>query len=168
MATVRTGTDLRIVRKTREESNAIRAEAAMVSQNQTIEVTFVAGTTSNGQSKSINGQTYNELDGTWTFSPDTLEIPYGDTSNIKIKMNNNGSTNGWRLYTFTPKGTNPSGGPGPHSADANGEINFTDNNTVAGTYYYGIEVISASAKQYSDYDPAIKQDGGGTTPPGRR
>ncbi len=129
-------------------------------QDLTTQVTFVYASLT-GNSKVINGQTWYEATGTFTFTPAQLEIPYGDTGNIKIKMDNQGSTNGWKLSQFIPKSTNPAGGPAAASAGADGNIDFTDNNSVAGTYYYGIYLECPSNKYYASYDPTIKQDGGG-------
>lgn len=133
---------------------------AGVQETPTIKVTFVySGLT--GNTKVVNGQTWYEATGSWSFDPATLEIAYGDTADIKIKMDNNASTNGWKLSQFIPKSTNPAGGPGTYSADANGDIEFTDNNAVAGTYYYGLYLVNPSNNYYASYDPAIQQDGGG-------
>ena len=131
------------------------------SQDLTIKVTFVYSSLT-GNSKVVNGQTWYEATGSFTFDPETLEIPYGVTGNIKIKMDNNGSTNGWKLDQFVPKSSNPAGGPSAAGTDPNGDIDFTDPNTVAGTYYYGVNLVCPGSNYYASYDPGIKQDGGGT------
>ena len=129
-------------------------------QNYTCKVTFVySGLT--GNTKVVNGQTWYEAYGTFSFDNPTITIPYGDTATIKFKMDNNGSTNGWKLRTFIPKSTNPSGGPSSTGAGSNDEIDVQDNNTVAGTYYYGLYLESPSQNQYTSYDPTIIQTGGG-------
>ena len=160
MATVRTGS-FSINRLTRDASPAPRlADTAGIRETPTIKVTFVySGLT--GNSKVVNGTTWYEATGTFTFSPDSIEIAYGDTADIKFKMDNNASTNGWKLVQFIPKATNPSGGPVATNADANGDIDVTDSNTVAGTYYYGVYLENPGSNYYASYDPSIKQDGGG-------
>ena len=132
-------------------------------QNFTIDVTFVFSALT-GMSKVVNGQTWYEAAGTYTFNPPSIEIGYGNTGKIKIKLDHNVSTNGWNLKSFVPKPSNPAGGPSAAQADANGDIDVTDNNTVAGTYYYGLYLECPSNRYYSSYDPAIVQDGGGTPP----
>ena len=157
MDNVRTTTGFTIKRLTRDASPQMKA---MVQQNLDVSVTFVySGLT--GNSKVVNGQTWYEATGSWTFSPFTLEISYGDTAKVKIKLDNNNSTNGWKIVTFIPKSTNPAGGPGTVSADANGNIEFDDSNSVAGSYYYGLYLENQSQNYYSSYDPVIQQDGGG-------
>jgi hypothetical protein len=157
MSTVRTA-GLAIRRLGRNESPAILSTSS--SQDLSIKVTFVYSALT-GNQKIVNGQTWYEATGTFTFDPDSLEIPAGVTGNIKIKMDNNGSTNGWKLSRFVPKSTNPAGGPSAADAGSNGEIDFTDGNTVAGTYAYGVELVNPSNHYYAAYDPTIKQDGGG-------
>lgn len=148
--------------ETAEAMHGVVGTAGTV-QNYTCKVTFVySGLT--GNSKVVNGQTWYEATGSFSFDNPSITIPYGDTANIKIKMDNNASTNGWRLVTFIPKANNPAGGPSQAGADGNGDISVTDNNTVAGTYYYGLYLECASNKYYTSYDPAIIQDGGGTPP----
>jgi hypothetical protein len=160
MSTVRTGS-FSINRLTRNAVPAPLADAAAgVNEKPVISVTFVyTGLT--GNTKVVNGVTWSEAAGTFSFSPDSIEIAYGDTADIKIKMDNNASTNGWKLVQFIPKSTNPSGGPVAVNADSNGNIEFTDSNAVAGTYYYGLYLESPSNNRYISYDPAIVQDGGG-------
>lgn len=157
MSTVRTA-GLSVTRLAKDGSPAFLAVSG--SQNFTISVTFVYSALT-GNSKVVNGQTWYEATGTFTFAPDTLEIPSGVTGNIKIKMDNNGSTNGWKLSQFIPKSTNPAGGPSAASADASGDIDFTDSNSVAGDYNYGVYLECPSNNYYASYDPIIKQDGGG-------
>ena len=160
MSTVRTGT-FSVNRLTRDAVPAPRpADAAGVKEDDTIQVTFVYSALT-GTSKVVNGTTWSEASGSFSFSPDSLTIAYGDTADIKIKMDNNASTNGWKLVQFIPKSTNPSGGPVAASADANGNIDFTDSNSVAGTYYYGLYLECPSNKYYASYDPTIVQTGGG-------
>ena len=130
-------------------------------QNYTCKVTFVYGGLT-GNTKVVNGQTWYEAYGTFSFDNPTITIPYGDTANIKIKMDNNASTNGWKLRTFIPKATNPGGGPPNTGTDPNGDIVIQDNNTVAGTYNYGLYLECPSQTQYTSFDPAIIQEGGGT------
>jgi len=130
-------------------------------QNFTCKVTFVYGGLT-GNTKVVNGVTWYEAYGTFSFDNPSITIPYGDTATIKIKMDNNASTNGWKLRTFIPKATNPGGGPPNTGTDPNGDITVQDNNTVAGTYYYGLYLESPSQNQYTSYDPAIIQEGGGT------
>lgn len=129
-------------------------------QNYTCKVTFVYGGLT-GNTKVVNGQTWYEAYGTFSFDNPSITIPYGDTATIKIKMDNNASTNGWKLQTFTPKSTNPSGGPSSAGAGSDGDIVVQDGNSVAGTYYYGLSLECPSNKQYTSYDPAIIQTGGG-------
>lgn len=136
------------------------AMLADVQQNFTCKVTFVYGGQT-GNTKVVNGQTWYECFGTWSFDNPTITIGYGNTANIKIKMDNNASTNGWKLRTFIPKSTNPGGGPPNTGTDANGDIVITDNNSVAGTYYYGLYLECPSNNYYASYDPVIIQDGGG-------
>jgi len=155
-----TGTATFSIHRLTRDASLLRVTDAGVQQNLTIKVTFVYSALT-GNSKVVNGQTWYEATGTWSFAPVTLEIPYGDTADVKIKMDNNASTNGWKLSQFLPKSTNPGGGPGTYSADADGDIEFTDNNSVAGTYYYGLYLVNPSQNYYASYDPAIQQDGGG-------
>jgi len=159
MATVQTGTRFKIIRQTRSATGGM-TPGPMVAVNQDITVTFTAGSPT-GETKVINGQTYSQVAGTFVFDPDSYTIPYGNSANIKIKMASPNPSPGWRLNSFTPSASNPVGGPSSHTPDANGHITFTDNNSVAGTYDYGIEVINSAAKQYSDSDPKIIQTGGG-------
>lgn len=158
MSTVSTKT-LTIRRLTRDASPEpmLRAD---VQQSLTIKITFVYGGQT-GNTKIVNGQTWYECTGTWTFDPSSVEITYGNTAAIKIKMDNNASSNGWKLVQFIPKSTNPAGGPAAASAGANGEIDLTDSNTVAGNYYYGVYLENPSNNYYASYDPIIVQDGGG-------
>ena len=138
------------------------AMVADADQNIDIDVTFVYSSLT-GNTKVVNGVTWYEATGTWTFNPLNVEITYGSTGKIKIKRDS-ASTNGWKLVSFIPKSSNPSGGPGQAGADGNGDITFTDANTVAGTYSYGIYMENSGQKQYASFDPTIKQDGGGTPP----
>ncbi len=157
MSTVRVGT----FSVTRLPRNVVPSAAAGgTNETPTVKVTFVyTGLT--GNQKQQGGKTWYEATGNWSFAPDSVEIAYGDTATIKIKMDNNASTNGWKLKQFIPKSTNPAGGPTAHDADANGDVTFTDSNSVAGTYAYGVYLESPSDSQYASYDPTIKQDGGG-------
>ena len=149
------------IERLKKDASGAPTTSGGTQQNYTCHVTFVyTGLT--GESKVVNGQTWYEAAGNWSFDNPTITIPYGDTAVIKIKMDNNGSTNGWKLRTFIPKASNPGGGPPNTGTDPNGDIVINDNNTVAGTYNYGIYLECPSNKEYADYDPQIIQDGGGT------
>lgn len=158
----KTSTTVPVIKRLMRTESPALAMTAGADQNINIDVTFVYSNLT-GATKVVNGVTWYEAAGTWTFDPLTAEISYGNTGKIKIKRNN-ASTNGWKLVSFTPKSTNPAGGPGSAGADGNGDISFTDANTVAGDYSYGIYMENPGDKQYASFDPTIKQDGGGTPP----
>ena len=147
-----------IRRLTKAETTVVTT--AGVQQTLEVNVTFVYGGLT-GNSKVVNGQTWYEAYGTYSYDNPSVTITYGNTAKIKIKTNHNASTNGWKIVTFNPKPGNPSGGPGTASADGNGDVTFDDNNTVAGTYAYSLYLECASSKYYSSSDPTIIQTGGG-------
>src|ERR1043165_6863280 len=70
------------IERLRKDANVALTAGA---QNYTCKVTFVYGGLT-GNTKVVNGQTWYEAYGTYSFDNPTITIPYGDTAPLKIKM----------------------------------------------------------------------------------